>query len=91
MCVEGKRRLGAVLGSATSTEQYIMAKVQSWTDELLRLSDIAQIHPHSAFAAFTHGLMGHWNYVLRTVLDISHLIQPLEDAISQQFIPAVTG
>ena len=68
-----------------------MTKVQSWTNELLHLSDIAQIYPHSASVAFTHSLMGHLNYVLQTVPDISHFLQPLEDAISQQFIPAMTG
>ena len=64
VCVEEKCHLGAVLGSATFTEQYIMTKVQSWTDELLHLSDIVQIYPPSTYAAFTHGLKRHWNSVL---------------------------
>jgi len=38
-----------------------------------------------------HGLQGHWNYVCRTVLGISDLLQPLEDAICQCFISALTG
>lgn len=91
VCVDGKRHLGTVLGSANFTEQYITTKVQLWTDELLHLSDIAQIYPHSAYTAFTYSLIGHRNYVFRTVLDISHFLQPLEDVINQQFIPALTG
>ena len=32
-----------------------------------------------------------WRYMMRTMKDIDTLFQPLEDAISQTFIPALTG
>ena len=31
------------------------------------LSDVAKSQPHAAFAALTHGLMGKWNFLSRTV------------------------
>ena len=36
-------------------------------------------------------MIGHWIYVMRTVLNIGPLFQPLEDAIHLQFIPAFGG
>ena len=32
-----------------------------------------------------------WSFMQRTISDISHLFQPLEDVIRTQFIPAVIG
>ena len=47
-----------------------------------------------SYAAFTHGLVSRWNYLLR-VVDWETLssvdLQPLESAIQSQFIPAITG
>ena len=60
---------------------------EGWCDEIKRLSEIADIYPHAAYAAFTHGLFGHWSYIMRTIPDIQDLLQPLEDAIHQHLIP----
>ena len=66
-------------------------KVQSWVQEISNLAKVAATEPHSAYAAFTHGLSSHWSYISRTIPDISDLLQPLEDAIHQLLIPAITG
>ena len=55
------------------------------------LSDIALLHPQSAFVAFIHSISSKWTYLSRTCPDIDHLFQPLEDAIRVKFIPALTG
>ena len=36
-------------------------------------------------------MIGEWNFLSRTIGDIGRLLQPLEDAIRQQFLPALTG
>ena len=61
--VEGKRHLGAALGSRLFTEQYVSEKVESWSRCVGKLSDIAKVHPHAAYAAFTHGLCYKWTYI----------------------------
>jgi len=38
-----------------------------------------------------HGLVSKWTFLARTVPEISHLFQPLEDAIRQCFLPSLTG
>ena len=68
ICLDGRRHLGAALGSSSFIEDYITAKVQSWSEEMSSMANIALIHPHAAYAVFTHGLQGHWIYVFRVFL-----------------------
>ena len=86
--VQGQRHLGAALGSWAFAEEYVSRKVTDWIDEISQLSEIAQTRPHSAYCAFTHGLIGRW---MRTIPDIAPLLAPLEDAIRLRLIPALTG
>ena len=87
----GKRHLGAALGSKTFTEEYVSAKVQDWVKEIQQLAKVALSQPHAAYAAFTHGLSSRWSYLLRTIPDIQDLLLPLENTIHNHFIPALTG
>ena len=70
-----------------------MQKVAAWTAEVSALAVVAATRPHTAYCAFTHGMIGRWiyTYVMRTVPNIGPLFQPLEDAIRLQFISAFTG
>ena len=93
--------MSPVRGSATSDQHSghttsqrnmsCMEKATTWKDELERLSSIAKTEPHAAFSALTHGLMSHWTFLLRSIEGIANLLQPIEDAIRQQLIPAITG
>ena len=89
--IQGKRHLGAAIGSRTFTEEYVCNKVQTWSDEIKWLAKVATSQPHAAYAAFTHGLSSRWSYLLRTIPDIQDLMIPLENEIHQTFIPAVTS
>ena len=76
-------------------QTFVRRKVEGWVREVEKLSKFAETQPHSAYAAFTHGLMSKWNYLLRVVdwdtLSSAELLQPLESAIQSRFIPAITG
>ena len=63
--------------------------MEEWVQELAILSDIAKTEPHAAYAAYTHGLQHRWNYVMRTIPDISPLLRPLEDTIRNIFLPSL--
>ena len=106
--VDGRRHLGAAIGTHSFVENYVQRKVSGWIFLLAicanailpithdytlieRLSSIATTQPHAAYAAFTHGLTSKWTYLARTIPDIEDLLQPLEDAIRQQFLPSLTG
>ena len=92
---EEKRYLGGAMGTPSFVQTFVQRKVEGWVKEVLKLSKFAETQPHSAYAAFTHGLMSKWNYLLRVVdwdtISSVELLQPLESAIQSQFIPAITG
>ena len=88
---EGRKYLGAALGSSRYTEKYVTEWVEEWNEYIRKLSAIATTQPHAAYAALTHGVASLWTYLLCTVPDISNLLQPLEDTINLQFISALTG
>ena len=87
----GQRHLGAALGSREFAEEYVTTKVESWTADVSALAEIVTSRPHAAYCAFTHGLIGHWVYLMRTVPGISSFIQPLEDAIRLRLLPSLSG
>ena len=88
---EGKRHLGAALGTRNFVVEYVREKAANWKAEIGRLSSFARSEPHAAYAALTHGLMSHWSFLLRSNEGIAHLLQPVEDAIRRQLLPAITG
>ena len=88
---EGKRHLGAAIGSRSFAEEYVGRKVEEWTEEIKRLAKVAVSQPHAAYAAFTHGMSSRWTYLMRTIPNLHDILLPLEEAICQHLIPALTG
>ena len=64
--------------------------VDDWVKQIKMLSMIAKIDPHSAFAAYTNGLRHKFTYAMRTIPNTSQLLQPVENAIRNMLIPALT-
>ena len=86
---EGRKHLGAALGSRSYLEQYVGGKVEDWMGEVTRLAEFARSQPQASYAAF--GLRHRWTYFIRTLPDIENLLQPLERAISDVLIPLLIG
>ena len=87
--MEGQRHLGAVIGTPEFKKEYVEKKVAEWVQEVGILSDIAKTEPHAAYAAYTFGLQHRWNFVMRTIPDISPLLKPLENTIKNIFLPVL--
>jgi len=87
---DGRRHLGAALGCRSFTEQYMKEKMDHWLKSVHRLSGVAKAHPHAAYCAFVHGLCNKWTYFMRTIPEVSGFFAPLEEGLSQIFIPALT-
>ena len=68
-----------------------MRKVDNWIKDVEQLSDIAKEEPQLALCAFTKALCMRWCFLQRTIANISHLFQPLEDVLREKFIPAIVG
>ena len=89
--VEGKRHLGAVIGTSQFREEYMADKVGKWCTEINNLTEVAKSQPHAAYAAYIHGEQHKFTYFLRTIADISDSLKPLDDAINNKMIPALFG
>ena len=87
---EGHKHLGEALGSRSFLEEYVGENVAEWVNEVTKLADFAISQPQACYAAFTFGLRHRWTYFLRTLPDIAELLEPLERAINEVLIPAVT-
>ena len=55
---EGKRHIGAALGSEEFKEEFVKEKVQKWTADVHELSAIAKEEPQAALSAYNIGLQG---------------------------------
>ena len=77
-------------GSREYLEEYVSEKVTNWVNEVTKLAEFAVSQPQASYAAFTFGLKHRWTYFLRTLPDIQDLLEPLEKAISDVLIPAIT-
>ena len=87
--LEGKRHLGAALGSVNFKDEYIDEKVRNWVNDIKTLADIAKTQPYAAYAAFIHGEQHKFTYFLCTIANISENLKPLDKAIDNLFIPSI--
>ena len=46
---------------------------------------------HAAYSTFVHGYKHKFTYFMRTIPNVAHLFQPVEDIISTEFIPPMFG
>ena len=87
----GRKYLGGAMGSSAFELAFMTEKAATWKEEVEQLAKFAKTQPHAAYAAFTHGLIGRWTFAARvSSLSASEVLKPLEEAISQTLIPALT-
>ena len=89
--IEGKRHLGAVLGTKEYKDEYCKGKVDNWLKELNSLCDIAISQPQAAFTAYTKGYRPKFTYVQRTIEDFGDYLTPIEELLANTFIPTLFG
>jgi len=88
---EGKRHLGAALGSKSFKDAYCTKKVSNWTAQMKVLTEIAKTHPQSAYVGFTKGFVSKLTYFLRTIEGFEEYTDILQEVISDAFIPSLMG
>jgi hypothetical protein len=88
---QGKRHLGAALGSTDFKIQYIEEKVQEWCNRVKKLSVIAKSQPQTAYSGYIHGEQHKYTYFLRTLSNISETLKPLDDIIENELLPSLFG
>eukprot|EP00111_Clytia_hemisphaerica_P010100 TCONS_00029546-protein len=70
--------------------EYLEERVSEWVKQIEILSDIAKSQPQCAYSAFVGGFVHKFTYHLRVLNDIEDYLIPLDNAIDQLFIPAIT-
>ena len=88
---EGRRLLGAPIGTANFCSNFVEKAVSTWKNQLELLSSVARVQPHAAFSAFSQCLIGKWTFFARTAENTISQFQRLEDIIRGMFIPQLTG
>ena len=88
---EGERHLGAVIGSNEYKDRYCNNLVKEWSDELTLLTRIAVTQPQAAYTCYVSGYQHKFSYFLRTIPELDRYLQPIEEIIRHQFIPAITS
>ena len=88
---EGKRHLGAALGTEKFKITYVNEKVEEWCKEMKSLSKLSKTQPHAAFSVYIHGEEHKFTYLLQTIEGMNELIKLLDDIIINTFLPAIFG
>ena len=88
---EGRRLLGAALGTEAFVTSFIAGSVTRLTQRLLRLAEFAKSQPHAAYVAYTRGLSSEWTFLTRVSPGIADHLGPLEKGLQDQLIPSLTG
>ena len=63
LLIEGHPYLGATIGSRDYMQKYVEQKVDEWSTEVQRLTNIAESQPHAAYSALTHSFSSRWHFV----------------------------
>ena len=69
---DGRKRLGAVVGSDTYKVQNVEDLVDDWNTQLKILSTIPETQPQAAYLVVVRGFRSKLNYFARTIPEISH-------------------
>ena len=86
---EGKRHLGAVIGSDDFKSEYVREKITNLTQEIIKLTEYSKAESHVAYAILCRGVLQKYTYFMRTVQDIDDHMKPLDDIISNTFLPTL--
>ena len=68
---DGRKHLGAVVGSDTYKVQYVEDLVDDWKTQLKFLSTIAETKPQTAYLESVSGFRSKLNNFMRTITEIS--------------------
>ena len=90
--LEGRRHLGAVIGSKEFKDQYCQEKVDKWLREMESLAEISKSQPHVAYVAFLKDLNPN-SLITCAPLNrrFEEYVDLIEEAIHTSFLPSLFG
>ena len=78
---EGRKHLGAVIGSLNFKNEYIDGLIDEWIEEIKKLSEIAKTEPHVAYSAYVYSMQHKYTFYMRTIPNISTNLIKLDEEI----------
>eukprot|EP00804_Cyclotella_cryptica_P015834 CCRYP_006342-RC/>CCRYP_006342-RC protein AED:0.25 eAED:0.25 QI:0/-1/0/1/-1/1/1/0/270 len=87
----GQRYAGGFVGSSKMQERWLQPMVQKWVSGVERLAKVAMRYPQSAYAGLVNCLQAEWQYLCRVEPGVGPHLEPVEEALRTQFIPALFG
>ena len=89
---KGHRFLGGFIGDATSRDEFVSSKVADWIHGTKELAEVARLkYPHVAYTGISKCLQHKWTFTQRVIPGVGNLFTPLEEEISNNFLPALFG
>ena len=88
---EGQRHLGASIGSSKCKRRYVQNKTDELVNEIKVLLMTAKTEPQAAYFCFITAFKHKPSYIMRSIPDISDQLNQLDEVITFEFIPAITG
>ena len=86
----GRKYLGGFVGTEASSEEYVQELIDEWIKQLQELTKIAKSEPQASYSAFVSGFQHKMMYFIRTIPDLQDILKPLDDYLTEHFIPAIT-
>ena len=81
IATNGRKHLGAVVGSDTYKSRYVEDLIDDCNTQLKLLSTIAATQPQAAYLTFVNVFRSKLNYFMRTIPEISHYLVSLEETL----------
>ena len=69
--------------------KWVQGKVDGWVHSVTKLAQIAKRYPQAAYAGFSVSLQSEWQHLSRALPGAEAYLQPVEDAICAELIPAL--
>ena len=85
----GHRYLGGFIGSEARKQQWLQPQIAKWCNGVELLAKVARRFPQTAYAGLSKSLQAEWQYLQRVCPNLSKVFGPVEDAISQVFLPSL--
>ena len=89
--IDGKRHLGAVLGSKSYKDEYATNMINEWIKQFNILCEIAKTQPQAAYIGYKRGFSSKFTYFQRTIPDFEKYLNPVQEILETKFIPTLFG
>lgn len=87
--VAGHTLLGGWVGDLSAREAWLKPKIERFVAAIGSLTKIGHRYPQSTFTAMTKSVQFEWQFLLRVLADSKASFAPVENALNDQFIPAI--